>query len=399
MISNTEFVSTVRRVIGSDALDKIGTKLKEDGAHKVLIHYGGGDYLYHGLLDRVRKSLSDAGLEYIELGGVKPNPRLSLVMKGIELCKENNVDYLLSIGGGSAVDSAKGISQGMVYDGDLWNLYNKTDSVPEGVKFVPVSTVVVYPATGAEAGGASVLCNEETCEKFWSFDSRSVPHFAFMDPQYTMTLPKELLAVGMADMLSHYTDTYLTADAHFGVFDVLHESIMHYLVHDLSHTIMDPEKDNLVDRGEMMAVASMGCDDSIAWGRVHEMASHQMAHSIGAVYDTKHGATLSIFYAEWLRYIYKNNVPRFARWAEKVWDVEPNPANPEAVVEEGIRRMVEWFHFLGVPTSFAEAGIHPTEQELDHMVDISAVVFHTGCIGLNRVLYKEDIKQIYKNSL
>lgn len=173
MIQNTEYVSTVKRIIGSDAIDKIGAKLKEDGAHNVLIHYGQGEYLFNGLLDRVKASLSGAGLSYVELGGVKPNPRLSLVKKGIEFARENNVDYILSIGGGSAVDSAKAISQGLTYKGDLWNLWRKTDSIPEDETLMPVATVVVYPATGAEAGPASVICNEETREKYWSFDSRS----------------------------------------------------------------------------------------------------------------------------------------------------------------------------------------------------------------------------------
>lgn len=308
MIHNCEYLSPTRRVIGSDALDKIGPKLKEDGAHKVLIHYGGGDYLYHGLLDRVKKSLADSGLEYVDFPGVKPNPRLSKALEGAEFAKANGVDYILSVGGGSAVDSAKAISLGMSYEGDLWDLWKKADTLAPDVVLTPVAGVIVYPATGAEAGSSSVILNEETREKFWEWDERLFPHFCFMDPQYTMTLPRHLLTNGIGDIMSHFTDNYLTDDAHFGIFDNLLETTMHYLQAELSHIILDPERDNLADRTELMAVASMGCDDSINWGLNHEKASHQIAHPIGGLYDTTHGSTLSIIYPQWLKYmpIYQN---------------------------------------------------------------------------------------------
>ena len=333
MIHNCEYLSPTRRVIGSDALDKIGPKLKEYGAHKVLIHYGGGDYLYHGLLDRVKKSLADSGLEYVDFPGVKPNPRLSKALEGAEFAKANGVDYILSVGGGSAVDSAKAISLGMSYEGDLWDLWKKADTLAPDVVLTPVAGVIVYPATGAEAGSSSVILNEETREKFWEWDERLFPHFCFMDPQYTMTLPRHLLTNGIGDIMSHFTDNYLTDDAHFGIFDNLLETTMHYLQAELSHIILDPERDNLADRTELMAVASMGCDDSINWGLNHEKASHQIAHPIGGLYDTTHGSTLSIIYPQWLKYIYKYNPARFARWAEKVWDVEPKEDPLETAAE------------------------------------------------------------------
>lgn len=398
MIHNCEYLSPTRRVIGSDALDKIGPKLKEDGAHKVLIHYGGGDYLYHGLLDRVKKSLTDSGLEYVDFPGVKPNPRLSKALEGAEFAKANGVDYILSVGGGSAVDSAKAISLGMSYEGDLWDLWKKADTLAPDVVLTPVAGVVVYPATGAEAGSSSVILNEETREKFWEWDERLFPRFCFMDPQYTMTLPRHLLTNGIGDIMSHFTDNYLTDDAHFGIFDNLLETTMHYLQAELSHIILDPERDNLADRTELMAVASMGCDDSINWGLNHEKASHQIAHPIGGLYDTTHGSTLSIIYPQWLKYIYKYNPARFARWAEKVWDVEPKE-DPLETAAEGIERLTEWLKWLGLPVKFSDAGLHPTDEEIDFMAQRAATAFCTDYIGANRKLYKDDVVQIYKDSL
>lgn len=398
MICNVEDLDVTKRIIGSDALDKIGAFLKADGAGTVLLHYGKGDYL-KPVLARVKESLSASGLRFVELGGVVPNPRLSLIRKGIAFAKDNGVDYILSIGGGSAVDSAKGIAQGMAYEGELWDLWEKTGAIPADAAVVPVATVITYPATGADCGAASVVCNEDTREKYWSWDMRAQPHFAFMDPQYTVTLPRYLLCNGIGDMMTHYTDSYLAPNAHFGLYTNLLEAMMHYIHADLAPIILDPEKDNLVDRTELMVATTLACDASLNLGHDGENASHQIAHAIGAVYDTIHGSALSIIYRAWLEYIYENNIPRFARMAEKVWGVAPNPDDERAVALEGIDRLMQWFSSLGLPVKFSEAGITPTEEEILFMAEQASRVFGTGYIGKNRKLYKEDIAQILRNSL
>lgn len=400
MIHNFEYLWSTKVLMGDACIDKLGSVIAADGASNVMLHYGGGDYLWStGLMDRITDSLERAGLKWVMLGGVKPNPRLSLVYDGIKIAKEQEIDYIVSIGGGSACDSAKAISMGVAYGGDVWDLFDMSGKLTNTDGIIPVAAVVTYPATGSEAGVTAVVNNEKIIRKTWAGHELARPHFAFMDPKYTETLPRHLLINGMCDIMAHHTDRYMTDDAHFGVFDNLLESAMHYLRTELMPTILDPEKDNLTDRMELMAIADMGVNEFIAWGRNKENASHQLGHSIGAMYDTIHGSTLSIVYCSWLPYVYKDNALRVARWAEKVWDVAPDPENPERVAEEGIERMKQWFISLGMPTKFSDLGIHPTEAELEHMAQMTSISLGHDHIGVVKKLYKDDILQIYRNAL
>lgn len=400
MIYNFEYFWSTKRVIGSDCVKKVGEKVKSDGANVVLLHYGRGEYLQNsGLLPDLKASLTAAGLRYVELGGVVPNPRVSLVRRGIELARKEKVDYIISIGGGSAVDSAKAISLGLLYEGDVWELYNGSAKMPDCTNAIPISSVVTYPATGAEAGWATVVRNEEVLEKWSLWDQALRPHYAFMDPRYTMTLPKNLLVNGICDIMSHHTDRYMSDDAHFGVFDNLLESAMHYLHADLAPTILDPSKDNLADRTELMAIADIGVDEFIAWGRHKENASHSIAHQIGALYDTLHGSTLSIIYCSWLKYVMNNNVERVARWANRVWEVEYDPADLCATALKGIEKLGEWYEQLGMPRSFSEAGLHPSDTEIERMAAMAVSCGSNGSIGVMRKLNEKDVANIYRMSL
>ncbi len=400
MIHNFEYFWSTQRIIGSEGIDKIGAILKKDGAHKVMLHYGRGEYLWSsGLMGRIINSLESAGLGWVELGGVVPNPRLKLVHEGIALAREQGIDYVIGIGGGSVIDSAKAIVMGMEYDGEIWDLFDMTGGLEQSAKLVPVAAVVTYPATGSEAGITTVICNKDIPRKTWAGHANARPRYAFMDPQYTLSLSRHLLVNGMCDIMSHHTDRYMTDDAHFGVFDHLLESAMRYLRTELLPIILDPDRDNLTDRTELMAIADMGVDEFIAWGRNKENASHQIAHSIGALYDTIHGSTLSIVYCSWLPYVYKENVLRVARWAEKVWDVPQDAENPDKVAQEGMRRMRDWFVSLDMPVKFSDIGIYPGEEEIDRMADMASKALGKDHIGIIKKLYKSDIAQIYKNAL
>ena len=400
MIHNFNYHWTTHRYLGSECIDQLGGILKKDGAHVVLLHYGSGEYLTDtGLLERIKMSLCGAGLSYAECSGLVPNPRLSKVEEGVAICKAENVDYILAIGGGSAVDSAKAISLGVKYGGDVWDLFTGKGKVSEDEEIIPISAVVTYPATGAEAGWTSVVRNEHTLEKRIVRNAKARPHYAFMNPRYTLTLPRWLLVNGICDIMSHHTDRYMTDDAHFGLFDNLLESAMHYLHSELAPIILDSEKDNLVDRTELMAVADVAVDEFIAWGRNKENASHNIAHQIGALYDTIHGSTLTIVYASWLPYVYKDNVARVARWAVKVWDVEPDPNNLEKVAEQGIERLLAWFKELGLPTRFSDIGIYPTDEEITRMADMVLESSKKGYVGVIKKLYRDDLINIYKNAL
>ena len=398
MIHEFNYNWSTQRYIGAGCIDKVGELLKEDGAHAVMLHYGRGDYLRSsGLLDRVEKSLKQAGLEFVALPGVVPNPRLSLVREGVAFGRELKVDYLLAIGGGSAVDSAKAISLGMYYDGDVWDLYDAKAKISDEAEITPIASIVTYPATGAEAGWASVIRNEDEKLKISVRHPKARPHFTFMDPQYTVTLPRWLLVNGICDMMSHHADRYMGDDTHFGLFDNLLESTMHYLHADLAPIILDPERDNLTDRTELMALADIACDEFIAWGRHKENSSHNIAHQIGALYDTIHGSTLTMIYASWLRYVYKSNLPRVARWAEKVWDV-PAGDDLEAVALEGINRLEAWFKSLGMPICFSDLDMHPSDAEIEEMAEKALRNNKKGCLGTVQKIYKDDIVQILKNA-
>jgi len=400
MIYDFQYFWSTRRVIGKDCIHKVAKLIKEDGAHVVMLHYGRGEYLTtSGLLPDLRAGLEKEGLRCVELPGVVPNPRVSKVREGVELARKENVDYIVSIGGGSAVDSAKAISVGTLYDGDVWDLFNGKGSVTDYSNAIPISCVVTYPATGSEAGWATVVRNEEVLEKWSIWDQSMRPRYAFMDPKYTLTLPHNLLINGICDIMSHHTDRYMSDDAHFGIFDNLLETAMRYLHTDLAPIILDPEKDNLADRTELMAIADMGVDEFIAWGRHKENASHFIAHQIGALYDTLHGSTLSIIYCSWLNYILDYNPERLARWAQRVWGVEPAETTRETALA-GIAKLKEWYLWLGMPTCFADLGIHPTDEEIERMAEMAvACGGANGYIGVNRKLYKEDVATIYRNSL
>lgn len=399
MIHEFNYNWSTQRYIGSGCIDKVGQLLKKDGATTVMLHFGGGEYLYTtGLMARVQKSLTEAGLTYVSLPGVVPNPRLSLVRKGIELGRREGVDYILSIGGGSAVDSAKAISLGMYYEGDVWDLFDAKGKVPDDAPITPIASIVTYPATGAEAGWASVIRDECALLKQNVRHPNARPHYTFLDPQYTVTLPRKLMVNGICDMMSHHCDRYMTDDSHFGLFDHLLESTMHYLHSELAPVVLNPETDNLADRTELMALADIACDEFIAWGRHKENASHNIAHQIGALYDTIHGSTLTIIYASWMRYVYKDNLPRMVRWAKTVWDVPADFGDDEAVALEGISRLEKWFRSLDMPVSFSDMGLTPTDEEIESMAQRALKNNKNGYLGVVRKLYKEDIVQILKNS-
>ena len=400
MIHNFHLWWNTEIVFGSGSAAKLGELIKRDGAHKVLVHYGRGEYLQTtGVLDTVRRSLEAAGLDYVELGGVVPNPRISLVYKGIELARSEGVDYVVAIGGGSAIDSAKCIAVGVFYDGDIWDVCSRDVSLAGKMRTLPTACVVTMPATGSEMGLASIIRNEDKLMKSPFSDRVMRPHFAFLDPDYTLTIPRWLLVNGICDIMSHHCDRYMTDDAHFGYFDHLLEAAMHYLHSELTPKLLDPEQDGYAERGELMAVANMGVDEWIAWGRHKEMATHAIAHQIGALFDVIHGSTLTIVYSAWLPYVCGDNLPRVQRWAEKVWDVPENFGSAEEIAHEGIRRMREWFISLGLPVKMSDIGIHPTDEQIDRMADQVLMVNKKPCTGSVKKLYKDDIIQIYRNAL
>lgn len=376
-------------VFGKDSEKCIGEELKKLGAHTVLVHHDSGRFLYDtGLLENVKTYLTDAGLKVVELGGVKPNPRVSLVREGIELCKKENVDFLLAIGGGSTIDSTKAIAFGMKYDGDVWDLYSGK-AVPTDA--MPLAVILTYPATGSESSKGSVITNEELVIK----NSCGAPFIrsalTIMNPELTYTLPPYLTACGVTDMYIHIVERYFVPETRIGSMDYLCEATMRALLNFGPKVLADPT--NYENRAEIMWIGTIAHNDTMGLGRVQDWSSHGMGHEISALYDTAHGATLSIMTPAWMRYVYKQDIPRFVRYATEVFGVEYDPADPERTAIEGINRTEAFFKSLGMPTSFAEANL-PTDK-IEHMAE-QAAALKGGLLGNFKKLSKDDIVEIYK---
>lgn len=390
MLKDFNYCVHTQFIFGKDAEKRVGTEIAKFGAKKVLIHHDSGKFLYDtGLLENVKKYLADAGIESVELGGVKPNPRLSLVREGVELCRREGVDFVLAIGGGSSIDSAKGIAAGTLYDGDPWDFYSKRPVE----KSLPVGVILTYPATGSESGPNSVICNDDDDSHRIKRGMRTTdltrPWLTFMNPELTYSLPPYLTSCGVCDMYAHVVERFFTPDPGYGIMDRLEVAIFKTLLEYGPKTLADPT--SYENRAELMWIGTIAHNNTVGLGRVQDWSSHAMGHEIGGLYDTAHGATLTIIIPAWMKYVYKTNVERFCRYAIDVFGVEDGP-DREAIALAGIEKTKEFFRSMNMPLSFKEAGI-PTDQ-LEYMAGSATAA--NGTVGNFKKLAKEDVLAIYK---
>jgi alcohol dehydrogenase YqhD (iron-dependent ADH family) len=358
-MQNFDFCSPTRIVFGRGQEARVG-ELLAPYAKKVLLHYGGGSIKKSGLYDRVVSSLKAEGLAFAELGGVQPNPRLSLVREGIGLCKREGVDLILAVGGGSAIDSAKAIAMGVCYDGDVWELYDQGKAIE---KTLPVATVVTIPAAGSESSNSSVITNEETGRKYGYNNDRIRPLLSVMNPELYFTLPNNQLANGVADMMSHVMERYLTNTVHTDLTDGLCEVTLKTLLKNASIAYADPQ--NYDAWAELGFAGSVAHNGLVGMGRAQDWACHGMEHELSAHYDVAHGAGLAVLTPGWMRYVYKENVPMFVQFAVNVMGVGGSFRDPEATVLEGIERLRGFFRSLGLPDTLRGLGIG--EDRLEEM--------------------------------
>lgn len=383
---NTNFV------FGKDAQNQIGSKLKQMGIQKVLIHHDNGKFLYDGgLLDRIKKQLSQEGIESQELGGVLPNPRLSLVRKGIYLAKKEQVDMVLAIGGGSVIDSAKAIGLGAVSDTDVWDYFTGAE-IPE--RSLPIGVILTCPATGSESSDVAVINHVELGKKLLVSSPVIRPAVAFMNPQLTCSLPPFLTACGVVDMFSHVCERYFTPDLEIGVIDRMAEGILKTLV-DIGPRVLQ-EPDNYAYRAEIMWIGSIAHNDTVGIGRVQDWSTHVIGNELSALYDTPHGATLSIIMGAWMRYVYQEKPERFARFAKEVFGVQWNGNNTLEAAFQGILKTEEYFRSMGMPVSFEDYGI-PTD-EVEKMLDQIAFGGEDDSIGGIKRLNREDCRRIFETA-
>ncbi|MBQ9460015.1 MAG: iron-containing alcohol dehydrogenase [Oscillospiraceae bacterium] len=378
---------------GRGAADKAGEMVRQFGGTKALLHYGGGSVKRSGLLDRVVSSLDAAGVAHVELGGVVPNPRVSKVREGIELAKREGVDFLLAVGGGSVIDSAKAIGYGLVYDGDVWDLYEHK-AVPQGS--MPVGCVLTLAATGSEMSDSSVISNEENGKKRGVNNDLCRCRFALLDPELTFTVPPFQTASGCADIISHTMERYFWGAQGSEPTDSVAEGLMRAML-DASRRVMKNPTDYDA-RAAVMWAGSLshngltGCGNG-GRGRVGDWACHQLEHELSGMFDVTHGAGLAAIWEAWSSYVMPSAPGRFARFARNVMGVAEE--DDEKAAKAGISAYKEFLREIGMPTNLRELGLTLSDEQLDRLA-YNCSFERTRSIGSIRVLEEKDMREIYR---
>ncbi len=355
-MNNFEFYSPTRFVFGRGAEQRLGELVKANGGTRVLLHFGGGSVKCNGVYDRVTAALDAAGVAYVPLGGVRPNPRSGLVREGIALCRREQVDFVLAVGGGSVIDSAKAIAFGTVYAGDFADRYvgKEAKALPKIERALPIGTVLTIAAAGSEGSGNSVITMEETGRKLSCRGECLRPRFSIMNPEFTYALPVYQVACGAVDMFAHVVERYFTPTEDVMVSDELCEGLMRAIAAAGLKAVANPT--DYAARSDLMWAGTLAHNDVCGVGRVQDWASHGIEHELSAKYDVAHGAGLAVVMPAWLDYVQGANLARVARWAERVWGVPPDGAAAERAAA-GIARYRGWIKALGMPTTLKELGI------------------------------------------
>ena len=387
---NFSYYTPTQVVFGRDAEAHTGALVKAQGCKKVLIHYGGGSVVRSGLLGRIKASLDKEGVTYIELGGVVPNPRLSLVYQGIELCKKEGVDFILAVGGGSVIDSSKAIAYGLAEDADVWELY---DRARQAKACLPVGVVLTIAAAGSEMSDSSVITKDEGGIKRGYSSDLCRPRFAIMNPELTATLPPYQTASGCADIMMHTMERYFTPNGTMDLTDSLAEGLMRTVMDNA--VILRDDPANYDARAEIMWAGSLSHNGLTGCGSDGgDWATHGLEHELGGMFDVTHGAGLAAVWGSWARYVYRDCLDRFVKFAVNVMGVE-NTGAPEDVALKGIQAMEDFYRSIQMPTCFSELGIAPTQEQLSTM----AHMFHIACGGKKgtaKVLQEADFLKIYE---
>ena len=388
---NFDFYAPARILFGKGEENRIGELLKPR-AKKVLLHYGGGSVKRSGLLARVTDSLVKSGISFVELSGVLPNPRLSLVHEGIALCRKEQVDLILAVGGGSVIDSAKAIAVGVYYDGDVWDLYETFLQVERAL---PVATILTIPAAGSESSEHTVITNEDKGSKRGYGNPLLRPVLSIMNPELFYTLPKSQLGYGVADMMSHVFERYFTNTTHTDLTDGLCEVTLKTLMKNAPIALGDMR--NYEAWCELGFGGTVAHNGLVGMGREQDWACHDMEHMLSAVYDIPHGAGLAVLTPAWMQYVYKDNINMFVQFAVNVMGVEGSFRDPDAIVQEGIDRLKWFFQRMGLPSSLKDFGIG--EDRLEEMAKkaTGAAFGSERPLGGLKKLYWQDVLAIYRS--
>lgn len=387
-----KYFTPTKVLFGKNTEDKVAELIQEFGGKKVLIHYGGGSVIRSGLMQRVTDKLDAAGIKYVKLGGAVPNPHLSLVYEGIELCKKEGVDFLLAVGGGSAIDSAKAIGYGLMNDGDVWDFY---DYKRQAKASMPLGVILTLAATGSEMSDSSVITKEEGLVKRGYSSDFGRPKFAILNPELTMTLPDYQTACGCTDIMMHTMERYFTNGGNMELTDSMAEALLRTVKENAKILARDPK--NYDARAEVMWAGSLSHNGLTGCGNDGgDWMTHKLEHELGGLYDVAHGAGLAAIWGSWARYVYKNCLPRFKRYAINVMGV-PATGTDEEIALKGIEAMEDFYREIKMPTNLRELGVNATDDDLKLMAHKCAVGVKGGK-GSARFLKEEDMLEIYKMS-
>ncbi len=387
---NFQYYVPTKVVFGKDTELQTGALAKEFGASKVLVHYGGNSAVKSGLLERVCNSLKEANLPYVTLGGVVPNPRLSLVYKGIDLVKKEGVDFLLAVGGGSVIDSCKAIGYGVYNDCDPWLFYSKQ---AQAKGCLPVAAVLTIAAAGSEMSHSSVITNEDGWLKRGYSTDYARCKFAVMNPELTYTLPSYQTASGCVDIMMHTMERYFSHELHTELTDRFCESLIRTVMHN-AQILMEHPTDYHA-RAEVMWASSLSHNGLTGCGTVGDWASHQIEHELGGMFDVAHGAGLSAIWGSWARYVYQENIAKFVQFATHIMDIPDTYGTLQEIALAGICAMEDFYRSIHMPTSLSELGIHPTDAQIEELSE-KCVFFGKRTVGTFKVLKAEDIQKIYQ---
>lgn len=376
-------------VFGKGAEHKTADMLKKYGAKKVFIHYGGGSVVRSGLLGRVEENLKGAGIPYVMLGGAQPNPIDTLVYEGVDICKKEKVDFILAVGGGSAIDSAKAIAVGALYDGDFWDFF---DGKPIE-RALPVATILTIPAAGSEASSSMVITKTQGVKealKRGSGGPSVIPVFSLLNPELNYTLPSFQTACGVADMMAHVMERYFSNTKDVEISDRLCEAVLLAIINEAPKAIKDPK--DYTARANLTWAGTVAHNDSCGVGRIGDWSSHGLEHELSALYDVAHGAGLAVMFPAWMKYVYQENLDLFVQFATRVWGVK-DTGDKKAVALAGIDAMEKFFTSIGLPVNFEQLGAKA--EDIDFLVK-TLHINKGDSFGSFKKLSMEDARKIYE---
>lgn len=387
-----EYFTPTKVAFGKNSESKLAEYLKDTGCKKALLHYGGSSAEKSGVLAVVRSALKEARMQVVELGGVQPNPRLSLVHRGIEICRAEGVDFILAVGGGSVIDSAKAIGYGTFNGGEVWDFYEGKRKV-EGC--LPIGVVLTVAAAGSEMSNSSVITNEEGWLKRGYSSNYARPRFAILNPELTLTLSPYQTACGCTDILMHTMERYFTSGGNMQITDYMAEALMRSVIHNSKVLKANPK--DLDARAEIMWASSLSHNGLTGCGNDGgDWAVHGIEHELSGLYDVAHGAGLAAIWGSWARYVYKDCINRFHLFAVHVMGVRPSGTREELALR-GIERFEEFLRSIDMPTSLSELGIRPNDEEFVRMARQCACT-GGGVKGSAKKLYETDIYKILKDA-